>query len=98
MISKHHQALHISAQSAVDELKNYLRVKESFPWVLSALKQLEFIILRARNGIDPAEKLEGRPFSFGIIASRNLASPDELILQDKLYQVSQLLIKLHTTS
>jgi len=59
MTSKHHQAIHISAQFAVDELKNYLRDKESFPWALSVLKQLDFIILHARNGIDPAEKLEG---------------------------------------
>ena len=69
MTSKHHQALNISAQFALYELQKYLSDEESAPWALSVLEKLELIIIHARDGIDPVEKLEDRSFSFGVATS-----------------------------
>ena len=51
--------------------------------------QLEFIEKHAVNEKNPVKMLSpDQKFTYGIISSRELASPDEMILKEKLNQVT----------
>ncbi|MEO3877120.1 hypothetical protein [Rheinheimera fenheensis] len=63
--------------------------------VLTSIKnQMVFIRDAAAAGKDPAAELpSGTKFTYAVLASRELASPDELLLQAKIDKVTRILIK-----
>lgn len=63
--------------------------------VLAPIKnQMVFIRDAAAAGKDPEADLPaGTKFTYAVLASRELASPDELLLQAKIDKVTRILIK-----
>ena len=61
--------------------------------VLDSIRaQMTFIFDEAECGENPMESIgPDRPFTFGILSSREFASPDELKLKAKLNRVAELL-------
>lgn len=62
--------------------------------VLTSIKnQMVFIRDNAAAGKNPSKELaSGTKFTYGILASRELASPDEVILRDLIGEVTKILI------
>lgn len=63
--------------------------------ILESIKhQLQFIQQKAEEGKDPVDELrDGKKFTFGILASREFSSPEELVVQEKIDSVTEILIK-----
>lgn len=62
---------------------------------LSTIKtQMEFIKKYAECGINPKSQLGDNTFTYAIIASREFASPAEMVIQEKLDNITILLKKL----
>ncbi len=63
--------------------------------VLTTIKhQMVFIRDAAAAGKDPAAELPaGTKFTYAVLASRELASPNELMLQTRIDKVTRILIK-----
>ena len=79
-----------SAVAALEELKKFENQSSSYPWVESVKNQIEFIKTHAENRKNPVKELSNRKtFNYGIVASRDLTSPDEEILKDKLDDVTE---------
>ena len=58
-------------------------------WMDTIESQLEFIEKHAINEKNPVKMLSpDQEFTYGIISSRQLASPDEIRLKEKLNQVT----------
>ena len=58
----------------------------------SIIEQLKFISYEANSGRNPLLSLpKGKSFTYGIISSRNFASPEELLLKQLLGEVTSLL-------
>ena len=58
-------------------------------WMDTIESQLEFIEKHAINEKNPVKMLSpDQEFTYGIISSRQLASPDEMRLKEKLNQVT----------
>lgn len=67
---------------------NYIDLNNSK--ILSILNQLEFIIKYSEQLVDPKTQLKsGEKFTYSIIASREFASPSELVIKEYLDQVSR---------
>ncbi|HSC68631.1 MAG TPA: immunity protein Tsi6 family protein [Cellvibrio sp.] len=62
--------------------------------VLASIKnQMVFIRDNALVGKNPSAELAvGTKFTYGILASRELASPDEILLKDLIDEVTRILI------
>lgn len=59
---------------------------------LQSLKnQMTFILANAKNQQNPLSILSGRVFTYGIISSRELASPYEMEVKAQIDKLSQLL-------
>lgn len=60
--------------------------------VLTSIKnQMLFIRDHAAVGNDPAKELpSGKAFNYGILSSREFASPEEMILKDLIDEVSRI--------
>ena len=80
-----YQALQLAAEQVITEINNphpaYLSVE-----VLTSIKrQMEFIYKHAAAGNNPsAELATGVKFTYAVLASRELTSPDEMMLQAKI--------------
>lgn len=63
--------------------------------VLASIKnQMVFIRDNAATGKNPSEELaSGTKFTYAILASRELASPDETFLKDLIDEVTRILLK-----
>ncbi|MCS6234260.1 hypothetical protein G3495_03785 [Shewanella baltica] len=67
---------------------NVLNVNK--PFVTSMLNQIDFIIQHAEKGNNPILQLKaGQTFTYSVLASRELSSPDELKIKELLDDVSE---------
>jgi len=79
-----------SAIAALEELRKFENRSSSYPWAESFRNQIEFIKTHAENRKNPVKELSNRKtFNYGIVASRDLTSPDEEVLKDKLDDVTE---------
>ena len=80
------------AKSARDAIKEVHQLSQKIghnDWMNTIESQLEFIEKHAVNEKNPVNMLSSdQEFTYGIISSRELASPDEMILKEKLNQVT----------
>ena len=65
------------------------------PDVLTAIRnQMVFIRDNAAAGKNPSAELSsGAKFTYAVLASRELASPEEMVLQDLINDVTKILLK-----
>ena len=76
----------------VQMLSDKLSVDGDKQALVSIKKQMEFINGEALNARNPIDSLsEGKVFSFGVIASKELTGSDEEKLTDLIDDVSQML-------
>lgn len=63
--------------------------------VLASIKnQMVFIRDNAASGKNPSKELPpDTTFTYAILASRELASPDEMVLKDLIDEVSRILVR-----
>lgn len=77
-----------SALKAIEKFLNQNVVDINEPFMQSILAQLNFIANCAKEGKNPRTSLpEGKTFTYGIIASREFASPEELELNEYITAV-----------
>jgi hypothetical protein len=77
-----------SALKAIEKFLNQNVVDINEPFMQSILAQLNFIADCAKEGKNPRNSLpEGKTFTYGIISSREFASPEELELNEYLTAV-----------
>lgn len=78
------------ALQAIDKFTNQTVVNMNEPAIQSILAQLNFIASCAKQGKNPRSSLpEGQKFTYGIISSREFASPEELELKKYLTAVDK---------
>ena len=83
-------ALVSSTIEALEELENFEIHGSSYPWAESIRNQIEFIKTHAENNKNPVKELsDGEAFNYSIISSRNLTSPEEMVLKSKLDCVTE---------
>jgi hypothetical protein len=86
---KEFESLAKSARDAIREVHQLSQKIGHNDWMDSIKSQLEFIEKHAINERNPVKMLSpDQEFTYGIISSRELASPDEMILKEKLNQVT----------
>ena len=74
-----------SALKAIEKFLNQNVMDINEPFMQSILAQLNFIADCAKEGKNPRKSLsEGKTFTYGILASREFASPEELELNEYL--------------
>ncbi|MFT6539154.1 MAG: DNA-binding ferritin-like protein (Dps family) [Thalassolituus sp.] len=80
------------AKSTRDAMKEVHQLSKKIghnDWMDTIESQLEFIEKHAINEKNPVKMLSpDQEFTYGIISSRQLASPDEMRLKEKLNQVT----------
>ena len=78
------------ALQAIDKFTNQKVINTNEPSIQSILTQLNFIASCAKQGKNPRNSLpEGKVFTYGIISSREFASPEELELKKYLTAVDK---------
>ncbi len=83
------------ANEAIEQIDRFIAEQHSSDFIESIKRQIAFIRDNAVTGKNPiAELKEGNTFSFGIMASRELASPRELELGTYISAVLSELMKL----
>lgn len=80
-----------AAADALAELDALISKQGANDALTSIQTQVDFIRKHADNGENPKAHLKGNKFTYAIIASRELASPDEMIVQEKLDKITILL-------
>lgn len=84
-----------AASEAKDEIKTFSDKHGHQPWMESVLSQMDFIEEKSLNGMNPVKCLhDDEEFTYGIISSRELASPEEMIVKKKLNRVSEIMRKI----
>ncbi len=83
--------LFTASKTALYLLENLLKKEDTNQNLLSIKAQLQFINNHADNNINPISMLEGKSFSFGILSSREFASPEELFVKNYIDRVSHLI-------
>lgn len=79
-----------TALQAIDKFNNQNVIDISESSIQSILAQLKFIADCAKQGKNPRNSLpEGQAFTYGIISSREFASPEELELKKYLTAVDK---------
>lgn len=79
-----------TALQAIDKFNNQNIIDINEPSIQSILAQLNFIANCAKQGKNPRSSLpEGQAFTYGIISSREFASPEELELKKYLTAVDK---------
>jgi len=62
------------------------------PIIISIIRQLSFIAQYSSQGVDPRTQLKnGQTFTYSVLASRELCSPEELKIKQLLDEVSQVM-------
>lgn len=88
-----YQALQVAANDVVLFIDNQAPKYTSAEVLASIKNQMVFIRDKAAAGEHPSTELaSGTKFTYGILASRELASPDELVLQALIEKVTKILI------
>ncbi|WP_369983876.1 hypothetical protein [Thalassolituus sp.] len=84
-----------SAREAINEMYALSKKVGHYSWMDSIKPQLEFIESHAADKRDPLKMLApDQEFTYGIVSSKELASPDEMMLKDKLNLVTRNLREL----
>ncbi|HSC68630.1 MAG TPA: immunity protein Tsi6 family protein [Cellvibrio sp.] len=79
-----------AALLAIDKFLNQNLININEPSIQSILAQLNFIASCAKEGKNPRNSLpDGQAFTYGIISSREFASPEELELKKYLTAVDK---------
>jgi hypothetical protein len=92
---KEFEVLANSAREAINEMYALSKKVGHSSWMDSIQPQLEFIEGHAANKMNPVKMLApDQEFTYGIVSSRELASPDEMILKEKLNLVTRNLREL----
>lgn len=87
---KKYWALVSSTIEALEELEKFEIYGSAYPWAESIRNQIEFIKIHAENKKNPVKELgDGEAFNYGIVSSRNLTSPEEMVLKSKLDCVTE---------
>ncbi len=95
MKDKEFEILANSAREAINEMDALSKKVGHCSWMDSIQPQLEFIESHAANKRNPVKMLApDQEFTYGIVSSRELASPDEMILKEKLNLVTRNLREL----
>jgi len=83
-----------AAKDALLELNKLIKNYGTSNILESIQNQLQFIQQKAEEGKSPVDELEdGKKFTFGILASREFASPEELLVQEKIDSLTKILIR-----
>lgn len=83
-------ALVSSTIEALEELEYFEIHGSSYPWAESIRNQIEFIKTRAEDRKNPVKELsDGKAFNYSIISSKNLTSPEDMVLKSKLDRVTE---------
>lgn len=80
-----------AARKAINAINEFSNGGNETEALMSIKAQMKFIEESAKNNIDPITQLGERKFTYAILASRELASPDELVIKTLLNDVSELL-------
>lgn len=89
-----YQALNIAAAQVIVFMEDNPLPAASVDVLTSIKNQMVFIRDAAAAGKDPAAELPSvTKFTYAVLASRELASPEELLLQAKIDKVTRTLIK-----
>ena len=84
-----------SAREAIKEMNALSKKVGHCSWMDSIQPQLEFIESHAANKRNPVKMLApDQEFTYGIVSSKELASPDEMMLKGKLNLVTRNLREL----
>lgn len=88
-----YQALQLAAEQVIAAINNPPSAGISVDVLASIKRQMEFICKHAAAGSNPSAELPtGVKFTYAVLASRELTSPDEMTLQAKINEVTRLLI------
>ncbi|MCD1597485.1 hypothetical protein [Rheinheimera aquimaris] len=88
-----YQALQLAAEQVIAAIDKTKPSCVSVDVLASIKRQMEFICKHAAAGDNPSAELPaGVKFTYAVLASRELTSPDELTLQAKINEVTRLLI------
>lgn len=88
-----YQALQLAAEHIIAEINQTPPACISVDVLASIKRQMEFICKHAAEGNNPSAELPtGVKFTYAVLASRELTSPDEVTLQAKINEVTRLLI------
>lgn len=89
-----YKALSRAASNVINAIETNPPETVSTDALESIKSQMIFIRDNADNGKNPsAELMSGNKFTYAIIASRELTSPDELGLGDLISEVTRILIR-----
>ncbi|WP_372626921.1 immunity protein Tsi6 family protein [Arsukibacterium sp.] len=89
-----YDALKLAANSVIIAIDNNAPRHTSAHVLTSIRNQMVFIRDNAAAGRDPATELSsGSKFTYAVLASRELASPDEMLLQDLIDNVTKIMIE-----
>jgi len=92
---KEFEVLANSAREAISEMDALSKKVGYCSWMDSIQPQLEFIESHAANKRNPVKMLApDQEFTYGIVSSKELASPDEMMLKEKLNLVTRNLREL----
>lgn len=87
-----YQALQLAAEQVIAVINRTPPQFISVDVLASIKRQMEFICKHAAAGNNPSAELPtGVKFTYAVLASRELTSPDELTLQTKINDVTRLL-------
>jgi hypothetical protein len=87
-------ALKSAANYVIDSINNDSLETVAADVLASIKNQMVFIRDAAAAGKDPVAELPaGTKFTYAVLASRELASPNELMLQTRIDKVTRILIK-----
>jgi len=84
--------LAIQTNKTINYLTKFMKNNRDDASLESIINQMIFIRDNAQKNINPTFALsDGRKFTYAILASRELSSPDELKLKEEIDKVSKLL-------
>ncbi|MCW8128708.1 hypothetical protein [Microbulbifer halophilus] len=82
--------LNILADDASTEISSFEKKHGQRTSITSIKNQMKFISELSGNGLNPLERLKnGETFTFAIISSKELSSPEELALKRKIDLVAK---------
>ncbi len=86
------------ATKAINMLEEYFKLNQDMKFITTIIIQMEFIQAYAKVHIDPLKAVleQNKQFTFGILSSKNFASPKELAIKEQLNIVSELMEKVHS--
>lgn len=82
--------LEILSKDAFKEISNFEKKHGQRAPITSIKNQMKFISESSGNGLNPLKELKnGKTFTFAIISSKELSSPEELALKRKIDLVAK---------